>query len=299
MVPAFNGDTKMALKDFLIKNKTLATLFAVGSLFVGTAASLQSAEKPSAKQPTSKVKAPTPSISNLNRVIKKIDLKTETITRRKLVEREGDISHLYLDGNGLLHTGIGLNINDYESFSKLNFVTKSGRLLRNEEKKSTFAKIRALQKKQKKRGFNYDASYYKDYFPVIPTKESQERLYRERLANSMSSVKKMLGFQAYYNLHPIAQSELATMHYNMGSNKFNSEKWPNLTAAAKAGDYIRMSEECHVKGIGEERNKQVAEGFKCAAKIKWPKVGTLYMQQHKTQPALKNNVTQNYKNKER
>lgn len=210
----------------------------------------------------------------------KIDTICLTAVRNNLILREGDKPYLYLDSKGILHTGVGLNVNDYASFQELDFVKENGDLLTEREKRAYFARIKTFQRQQAKLGFNYKSSYYARHFTIRPTKGSRDRMFIKRMNNSMQSVKEMLGIQAYYNLHAIAQSEIIMMHYNMGSNRFNPEKWPKFFGAARRADYITMSQECHTKSVSEERNQMVADSFRNIAQARWYAYGTMYQKQN-------------------
>ena len=89
------------------------------------------------------------------------------------------------------------------------------------------------------------------------------------------TIKKMLGLQKYYNLHPYAQAEMAMMHYNMGSVKFNQEKWPVLFAAARRADYKTMSEHCHIQN-DERRSDFSKAGFYALRNITMETIGDWY-----------------------
>ena len=258
----------MSLKNFLSNQKrALSGLFAASVIFAGGMSTAQAAEKLPAKTPVARKSVL--SWQQLQQVLSKVDKISLNIVQKKLLEREGNKNHLYFDTKGILHTGIGLNINNYSSFRKLDFITKDGKLLTERQKKAYFAKVKAFQRQQAKKGFNYKASYYAKYLTVCPTKESCDKLFIKRITDSMNYIKKTLGVEAYYNLHAKAQSEIIMMHYNMGSDRFNPTKWPKFFNAAKHANYIVMSKECHTKGVSEERNQQVANTFKSVANVKW------------------------------
>lgn len=65
----------------------------------------------------------------------------------------------------------------------------------------------------------------------------------------------------FYTLPPSAKTGILDMHYNMGGNKFNSSKFPNLFEGLRQKNYQYSGIESHRTGIGEARNKKVQEKF--------------------------------------
>lgn len=279
----------MSLKDFLQKQKrAVRGLLAASAVFAGGISTAGEVQEQSVPQ-TSALKQSTAQ-SKRQKTFEKIDTICLAAVRKNLIIREGDIPCLYLDSKGILHTGIGLNVNDYSSFKELDFVTENGTVLTEKEKKAYFARIKAFQRQQAKLGFNYKSSYYARHFTIRPSKNSRDKMFVKRMYTSMQSIKEMLGTEAFYNLHPLAQAELIMMHYNMGSNRFNPKKWPKLFSAAKRADYITMSQECHTKSVSEARNQMVASTLKKLAKTKRVALGTQYVK-------INNNLYAIYKNK--
>ena len=267
----------MSLKALLQKQRnSIRGILAASAIFVGGISTANAA--PHQTPPKSPAARQNALLPRWQQIFAKIDAICLKDVQKKLLLRENNIPHLYLDTNGILHTGIGLNVNDYKSFQKLDFIGPKGRLLTDREKRSYFARIQNFQRNQASKGFNYNASYYANYFTILPTKESQDRMFSNRINDAMQAIKAYLGTEAYYNLHPTAQSEIITMFYNMGQGRFNPEKWPLFFAAAKNADYITMSKECHTKGVSEARNEAVATAFKSCITAKWHKVGSMYNQ---------------------
>ena len=59
------------------------------------------------------------------------------------------------------------------------------------------------------------------------------------------------------------------MVWNVGQNMFNPKSgayWPNLSAALKAGDYVRAADNCLVNGKTSERNRRNRKMFLQAAR---------------------------------
>ncbi|MBE6449587.1 MAG: hypothetical protein E7013_02685 [Alphaproteobacteria bacterium] len=202
----------------------------------------------------------------------------EKYTRKHLAIREGNISHLYLDSKGLVTAGIGLNVNSWNSFKQLDFMDAQGRLLTEQQKRMYYARIQNYKRQLARSGRKFNklaAGFYADKFAYRPSAQSISRLFERRLKDSIASVKKMLGLQKYYNLHPYAQGEMAMMHYNMGSGKFNPNEWPALFAAARRADYLTMSNQCHIKN-DERRSAFLKAGFCALKNIKMQAIGDLY-----------------------
>ena len=267
----------MSLKDFFTKKRAAINgVLAASAIFVGGLSSAEAAEK---LPPQNRLVKKNTLQSNRQKIFSKIDRICINFAQKNLIKREGNKNHLYLDSKGILHTGIGLNINNYKSFSELDFVGENGALLNERQKRAYFAKVKAFQRKQALKGFNYKASYYAKHLKIYPTKASLDKMFAKRIADSMDTIKNTLGQRAYYNLHAIAQAEIIMMHYNMGSERFNPSKWPKFFEAARHADYLKMSQECHTKSISEERNRQIAHSFTSLLKAKWYAFGTIYSQQ--------------------
>ena len=264
----------MPLKDFLNKTRrSFGGALAAGALVVGAVSTDAAEPKPKPAMPQ-KIPAKIPAYSTVQKAIKKIDNLCFRGIKDKLEKREGNIAHLYLDRNGLLHTGVGINVNDYANFKMLEFKDKNGKLLTEKQKKALFVQAKAFQMKQAKKGFNFSAKYYANKFAYAPTKESRDMLFALNITKSMTDIKQMLGEKNYYNLHLNAQEELIGLHFNLGAGKFNPKKFKKLFAAAQKQDYQTMAKESHVKGVAEHRNQLVYNAFAGCTQLRWAPFGT-------------------------
>ena len=128
----------MSLKTFINKRKkSLRAILAASAIFAGGLSTANAAEQRSVpKTPEARQKA---NIQNWQRTFARIDAVCLKHLQKNLIEREGDKDHLYLDSKGILHTGVGLNINDYESFKLLDFIGKNNKLLSEREKRAYFS----------------------------------------------------------------------------------------------------------------------------------------------------------------
>ena len=83
--------------------------------------------------------------------------------RNHLENKNGEdfVENVYLDTNGKISTGIGLNINDFDTFMKINFEINNRAATYN-EKLETYNKFIEL-KKRNEYGKKYDAEHYKEY----------------------------------------------------------------------------------------------------------------------------------------
>ncbi|MBO5997478.1 MAG: hypothetical protein J6P93_03035 [Alphaproteobacteria bacterium] len=189
-----------------------------------------------------------------------MDRATETLARYALRKYETNVDHFYFDTKGKLTTGIGLNVDDWGGFSKLDLVDAKGNKLNAEQKKAAYEKTRTKKNKQAKLGFNYVASYYKDAFDFKATSESLENLFIERFNGACGTARNEFGFHLY-NIHPYGAAMLYCNYFSMGEGKFNEKNWPNFFDAMYQLNYNRAAEESHVKDWSDERNNYVKGEF--------------------------------------
>ncbi len=259
----------MSLKEFLRKKRlSFSSLLAAGAVLVS--APLEAGQNDDVGKALKMTQ-----FQKAQLTLRQIDVLCISGLKKKLKDREGDCAHLYLDSRGILHTGVGINVSNYEIFKRLDFTDSKGNLFTEKQKRAYYAYVMLFRKKQAKKGFNYKASYYAANLPYRPTAQSRQTLFDEKVQQSVDAVKKMLGAENYYNLNVVALQEMGNLHYNLGSAKFNCEKFPKFFAAAKCLDYATMAKEAHIKGISKTRNLEVKNALQWCAKVKWKNYGTM------------------------
>ena len=167
----------------------------------------------------------------------------------KLFERE--VPYIYYDKEGNMTTGIGLNVETWEQFKKLDFMKDKKNKLNDAEKLAFYNQIQAHKKTLT--SFNRDASKYEKTFEYKPTQESLDRLFAECLQDTVDSVDKMFGTRVINNLHPQGRAVVYELYYNMGGSKFTRDKWKNFVAAVEKRDYLKMSTETKRKKVPQSR----------------------------------------------
>lgn len=164
---------------------------------------------------------------------------------------EGNIDYIYIDSEGNPTVGIGINVNSWEQFKKLEFMKDKNNKLNDAEKLAYYNQIQAYKNNLK--SFNHSASFYKNTFKRKPTQESVDALFAECLQDSVEYVEKMFGSRVANNMHPYGRAIAIELYFNMGAKKFNRDKFKKFVAGAESYNYLKMSVETKRKKVSASR----------------------------------------------
>ena len=267
------------LKDFLKKRglKRWAPVMLSGLVSVAGLTG-QAAEKPAAQSAPKTVQK----TQNLYQQLLKMKAQRQTalinLMKREVAQHEGQVAHPYFDTKGYLTVGRGLNISTWAEFDSLDFQTKDGKILSREQKALYFKSLYQLRARQAKKGFNYQAKYYKKLCVYEATPASLDKRETQKLQSCLASLEKKcrsvgVGF---YDLALEAQYAMMDMEYNLGAAGFSTKAYQNFwTLGVAKKDYAKMAEESGRKGISKERNAAIAQLFKNGGKRRVLQLDTL------------------------
>lgn len=180
---------------------------------------------------------------------------------------EGYLSWLYFDTHKppLATTGIGDMIDAGGKLSTygrtLPWRKKSGAYASEAEADAEYARLSAL-------GISAKGGYaYRQYASLFLDEPVIEWMFGAKRDAMESDVRRFL--PGWDDLRADAQLAAMSMVWNVGQNMFNPKSgayWPNLSAALKAGDYVRAADNCLVNGKTSERNRRNRKMFLQAAR---------------------------------
>ena len=178
---------------------------------------------------------------------------------------EGVLNHLYFDTKNLATTGTGNMIDTGTKLTTYGLVLpwrkKDGSYATESEAAAEYSRLKAL-------GIASKGGYaYKKYASLFLDDSVIEWMFEAKRDDMESDVR---GFIAGWDdLRADAQAAAMSMVWNVGQNMFNPSSksyWPNLSAALKAKDYIKASDNCAVNGTTSERNRRNRKMFFQAAR---------------------------------
>lgn len=223
----------------------------------------------------------------------------EQVVKRLLnpVHGEGDLDFIYVDSKGVLTYGIGINIEEFETFKKIPWLDKSTQKYITDEMELKAIHDTLIKKKEK---FYNDNKELKDaqkniYYLNVPAYSQKSKGFSSTLTTD-ADVRRKLTVEhvkeislpeikehtrrlkkRFYSEPPSAQIGLIDMAYNLGRDRFRlnikgmtkdgsvgKKDWPNFTGAFINRDYLEMARECERGDVQPARNDMVYNLFKDA-----------------------------------
>ena len=127
-----------------------------------------------------------------------------------LKKEEDDIEHIYLDTKGYKTIGVGINVDDWNTFQKLNFMLNN-RPATLEEKRQAFDIFENL-KAQKHYGQKWGAKIFENSSNLRITDDESNRLLNQHLQNTLQHVQKQ--FPNFQTTSQGLQNVLLDIAYN-------------------------------------------------------------------------------------
>lgn len=188
-----------------------------------------------------------------------------------LVRHEKTTSFPYGDSLGFITVGVGSNVNQWDRFKSLpwRMDTEDGRFATLTEVTDGYEKLRKFiddawveAKKNDKDKINYLAQKYSKITKLRLSSSDYKKMLKDSVRQFEKDLrKKFSGFSCFPTPAKIA---LMDMIYNIGTTKFNAEKWKNLFAAIAIRDWGVAAQQSNRNVIPDERNKAVRTYFEKA-----------------------------------
>lgn len=173
-----------------------------------------------------------------------------------LKQEEGYIEHPYLDCNGLIHTGCGINIDNKDVFLSLPFqktVKKSKtetetKELTKAEKEDYYKTLSALKADQKSRVQKHSADYYKKFAPYTLSEEEHSRLFKEKYDEAYLTLNEVYGVIGFNDLPKSLKLALIDLLYQRGPGA--AKEYKLLLGASQKNNFNEMKKQITVKTNG-------------------------------------------------
>ena len=179
-----------------------------------------------------------------------------------LRQEEGYVAHPYLDCNGLIHTGCGINIDNKDMFLSLPFqktVKKEGgktetEALTKAEKEAYYETLSALKADQKSRASKHSAGYYKKFAPYTLSEEEHGRLFKEKYDEACLTLNQVYGVIGFNDLPQSMKLALVDLLFHRGPGA--AKEYKLLLAACQKNNFDEMKKQITVKSNGNEGLKR-------------------------------------------
>ncbi len=178
--------------------------------------------------------------------------------KKRMIESEGNITHMYLDTKGKVTVGIGAMLPDVNAAKKIGFVTRDKKL------KVTLKQIEEDYKAIKKQPKGKLASAYKKYTKLELPERKINALLKAHIKDFKHQLRsKYPGFDIFPEE---AQEALLDMAFNLGTHALRT-RWPKLNKEGiNKRDWKAAAKYCNRPDVSLKRNKMVKELFEKAAK---------------------------------
>ncbi len=167
--------------------------------------------------------------------------------KENLERFEGKVNHPYLDSKGLMTIGYGTNIDKYDDFKAVNFLSVKNP---EQQKKDVYNKLKEMSESIT----NYSARAFEDMSNLRISDDEAWRLSKNHIQNDLKYLREKF---ADFDTFPEPLREvLIDIKYNTGN--LAEEKWPNLYSAIKRKDVLGENgilKNILRKNIQEERNR--------------------------------------------
>ncbi|MBW2647435.1 MAG: hypothetical protein JRE23_14925 [Deltaproteobacteria bacterium] len=186
--------------------------------------------------------------------------------KKRTIELEGKVSHMYLDTKGKVTVGIGAMLIDLNAAKKLGLVT------RDKKSKVTPKQIEDDYNSVKKQPKGKIASAYKKHTKLDLPETEIDALFRAHVKDFKSQLRsKFSGFDTFPEE---AQEALLDMAFNLGAHALKT-KWPKLNQEGiDKKDWKAAAKHCNRPDVSLKRNNMVKELFEKAAEKVEKKSGT-------------------------
>ena len=176
---------------------------------------------------------------------------------------EGSVNHLYLDTVGKVTVGVGNMLPTAESAGKLPFRHRfSDNRANINDIIIEYGKIKQLPY-----GKDRPASFYAPYCELYLPEREIDKLLGSRVQEFLKSLR--MQFRGFDDYPEAAQLGIMDMIFNLGPTKlFASAQdggFPKFCLAVRQQDWATCANECHRRGIADERNNEVKNLFLEAA----------------------------------
>ena len=177
-----------------------------------------------------------------------------------LYQMEEPKNHIYIDTTWNKTSGIGANVNDWDTFKNINWQINE-RAATEEEKRAAFDVYQkdidmGLKNKDAKGNViknNKKADAYKSYSQLTLNDEEINKLLKQHLQDDIKYLQKEFPDFAYYP--PELQNVLLDIKFNTGN--VSQENWPKLRKAIAEKNLFGdegIIDNVHRKDVGEDRN---------------------------------------------
>jgi GH24 family phage-related lysozyme (muramidase) len=186
--------------------------------------------------------------------------------KKRTIELEGKVSHMYLDTKGNVTVGIGAMLVDVNAAKKLGFVT------RDKKSKATLKQIEDDFNNVKKQPKGKIASAYKKHTKLDLPETVIDALFSAHVKDFKNQLRsKYSGFDTFPEE---AQEALLDMAFNLGTHALKT-KWPKLNKEGiDKRDWKAAAKHCNRPYVSLKRNEMVKELFEKAAEKVEKKSGT-------------------------
>lgn len=165
---------------------------------------------------------------------------------------EGTVPYMYLDSRGNPSCGIGHLLPTPESACELPFTMASGAILATREDITReYVSVKMLES-------NHGPVYYALRTSLRLSDATVDALLDHDIAAAERSLASFIG--GFTKFPDPAQDALLDMAFNLGSGGLH--RYSRLLAACTTGNWAVAADECHRKGIPEERNEATAALFR-------------------------------------
>ena len=179
--------------------------------------------------------------------------------KKDLKASEGEITHMYLDSEGVVTVGVGNALSSAAEAQKLGFVNRAT------QKTATKEEIKSDYDAVKKQSKGSKASAYKQHTKLdLPTADI-DTLLDTRIEGFKTSLK--LKFPSFGTYPLTVQFALLDMAFNLGITGLLT-KFPSFTKAIKAEDWEKAGKESNRPQLSAQRNATEKKWLDDAAKEK-------------------------------
>ena len=167
----------------------------------------------------------------------------------KNAKSEDFVPHIYLDTKGIMTTGIGYNINDFNVFMNTDF-TVDNRQATYQEKLEAYNHFKNLNK-QNHWGKKYGADMFKNESDLRISTKTANELVNKHTLNDLKRLRE--GIEDFDKLPLPLQEVLMDIRYNTGN--VSEANWPNLHRGIRTKNLSLIADNVNRKDVSIERNK--------------------------------------------
>ncbi len=198
--------------------------------------------------------------------------KADTLEMLRKPEHENEVLYPYLDSEGKITVGIGVNVNRATVFNALPFNTSDA--VTHQTRRATLTEKQAAHIYLTNRAAalhaandlaNHSADTYRLETNLILTRANSEALTNTKIDEfEISLLHALPEFEVYPSQ---AKQALMDMMYNIGPTRFTPARWPAFYQAVYDRDWAKAALESHREGISDIRNTNILNLFNDAADL--------------------------------